>query len=539
MTGGCKQCGKKHNTLLHNEEGLVKSEMHKERATLPIKSNLNVAIGDVDKTNLQTTHSVNSASSKGGQVLLATAPVIMYDKSNKPHRCRAFLDAGSQLNLITKSLSQRLQLAERQDNNIVLSGIGCKHTNTLGSVQANIYLTVNEFKTKLSFAVMDRITEPMPSIQLNKESLGIPSNIKIADEVFELPGDVDILLGSGVFWDLLCIGQIKLGRNLPVLQKTKLGWIIGGNAPIIYQQEVPRRTVLSVMGKEPGLEQQLERFWKLEECSLETSQWTQEQTQCEREFRSTYQRDPFGRFIVHFSFKEDPSQLGDSRETVLKRLRSVNKRLYSNLELKTQYIACIEEYLSLGHMTKVDKEINQRSPYCYYLPYHAVVKEDRSTTKLRVVFDASAKTTSGKSLNDILLVGPTIQQELFSILVRFRQHPYVLTGDIEKMYRQIYVHEKYRGLQRILWQTEPTAPVEEFILNIVAFGLTLSPFVAVRCLHQLAYDHQELWPKISQIILREFYVDDMITGADSEDELKNIQSRIRDILTTGGFRIRK
>lgn len=75
----------------------------------------------------------------------------------------------------------------------------------------------------------------------------------------------------------------------------------------------------------------------------------------------------------------------------------------------------------------------------YYLPHHGVVKETSATTKLRVVFDASTKTTSGKSLNDIQRVGPTVQNELFTILIRFRRHAIALCADVEKIYRQVLV----------------------------------------------------------------------------------------------------
>ena len=78
----------------------------------------------------------------------------------------------------------------------------------------------------------------------------------------------------------------------------------------------------------------------------------------------------------------------------------------------------------------------------FYLPHHAVIKEDSTTTRIRVVFDGSAKTSSGVSLNEALMVGPTIQADLFTLLTRFRSHAYALTADIEKMYRKVLVHSE-------------------------------------------------------------------------------------------------
>lgn len=96
---------------------------------------------------------------------------------------------------------------------------------------------------------------------------------------------------------------------------------------------------------------------------------------------------------------------------------------------------------------------------------------------MRVVFDGSCKTTGGRSFNDIQLVGPVVQDDLFSILLRFRYNAFVVTGDIEKMYRQIERH-----LQLILWRDKSTQPIKIFQLNTVTYGTASAPFLSTRCL---------------------------------------------------------
>lgn len=100
----------------------------------------------------------------------------------------------------------------------------------------------------------------------------------------------------------------------------------------------------------------------------------------------------------------------------------------------------------MGHMEKIE---DRSEKCCYYLPLHAVIKPNSLITKTKVVFDASAITTSGLSLNNILLCRPTVQCDLYSILLRFRIHAVVLTTDIEKMYRQVLVAPDDQDLQRI------------------------------------------------------------------------------------------
>ena len=96
----------------------------------------------------------------------------------------------------------------------------------------------------------------------------------------------------------------------------------------------------------------------------------------------------------------------------------------------------------------------------FFLPHHAVFKESSTTTKTWVVFDASAKSTTGVSLNDMLMVGPTIQQDLISIVLRFQIHTYAMTADISKMYRQISVHPEGYNLQHILWRRSSDEPLK-------------------------------------------------------------------------------
>ncbi|GFS66717.1 integrase catalytic domain-containing protein [Trichonephila clavipes] len=110
-----------------------------------------------------------------------------------------------------------------------------------------------------------------------------------------------------------------------------------------------------------------------------------------------------------------------------------------------------------------DSEINNIKSL--YLPHHGVVRDISCTTKLRVVFDASSKTSSGLSLNDMLMVGPRVQPELFPILIQFRIFSVAICADVDKMFRQIKVHEEDVDWQRILWRDSPTEPIREYRLT--------------------------------------------------------------------------
>lgn len=173
----------------------------------------------------------------------------------------------------------------------------------------------------------------------------------------------------------------------------------------------------------------------------------------------------------------------------------------------------------------------------YYLPHQAVVRDCSLTTKLRVVFDASAKTSNGKSLNDIMLTGPRLRHDIFDILTKWRLWKFVVTADVEKMYRQIRITPKHQLYQHILWRECKENPIKEYKLTTVTYGTASAPFLAVRALLYIADNcHSE---ELKDIIKEDFYMDDLITGADSIEKCRNIQHGVRYHLAKYGFNLRK
>ncbi|XP_050676437.1 uncharacterized protein LOC126973267 [Leptidea sinapis] len=231
--------------------------------------------------------------------------------------------------------------------------------------------------------------------------------------------------------------------------------------------------------------------------------------------------------------KEGPEKaLGDSYYIAKKCLESLERKLIKQPSLKEKYKEFINEYADLGHLTKIN-----RPEFGYFMPHHAVIREKSETTKLRVVFNASSKTHTGKSLNDILMVGPVVQSDLISILLRFREHKYVLTGDIEKMFRQTEITPSQRHLQLILWREDCNQPIDILRLNTVTYGTASAPFLSSRCLLQLANECDD--ESIARIIKSDFYADDLNTGADTVERLQHIYKNVVEVLDSACLPIRK
>lgn len=373
----------------------------------------------------------------------------------------------------------------------------------------------------------------MPTFKINKEILNIPHKIQLADPNYYTPGDINMLLEVSVFWELLCSKQIKQSRRSPILQETQFGWIV--SEVILHNKSQLQGKSYCGISTNSILHKQLEKFWHVEELEQDSTH-SQEESQCEEHFISTHARDDDGRFIVKLPLNDKVEKLGESCNIAEKRFRSLERKLNRQPELKQRYHEFME-YLHLHHMQEVppDKQAPKGS---YYVPHHAVIKESSDTTKVRVVFDASCKTSSGTSLNDCLLVGPTIQDNLFDIIIRLQQHKYAMSADVAKMYRQVNIAEEHRDLQRILWRWNKCESIRIFNLNTVTYGMSSSSFLAIRCMQEIARQMQVDYPEASRAIMKDFYVDDLLTGAPTIEALQQLRD-ISEVLANARFILRK
>ena len=267
-----------------------------------------------------------------------------------------------------------------------------------------------------------------------------------------------------------------------------------------------------------------------------TKHLTDEERRCEEHFKSTTRRSPEGRFIVKLPFKNEIGELGDSQQQARRRLRSLLHRLQKQPDLYRRYNEFINAFIKLGHMEEVPaKEMLLPIEKSYYLSHHCVFKDSSTTTKLRVVFDGSAKTTSGISLNDRLMVGPKIQKDLFSILIRFRMYPVALSADIAKMYRQVQLDTEDKDYHRLL---EPNSTdIKTFRMTRVTYGIASSAFHSIRPLQVLAEDVTD--KNVQLGITTDMYVDDLLTGAPDLESAMKLQDSIVAVLSKAGLEIRK
>lgn len=555
----CPSCNQPHNSLLHT--GNINRNANKVSGNISEnnRSENNNCISEDSKPLGQRNEGEFSGSSredctfsksslfvnKYSHILLATA-VVNIINNGKLISARAVLDSGSQISLVSSRLARKLKY-NIYNKNISISGIS---GNMLCKQSINIEIMSKSDKIKnfqVSCAVTDSITSNLPQFPINFEKLEIPKSIILADNNFHVPQQVDLLLGSDIYFSLLTPGLIRLGDELPVLQNTHLGWVIGGVLPenflshfISTHSDFYPMKPLSLFIHSNDIDMLLQKFWTVESVKTDSTLST-EDAMSEQVFKSTtILKNEIFQVNIPLKSSNENLKLGESFSLCKKRFLSLEKKLHKNPQLFNQYSEFIDEYIELGHARYIPLELkNQNNEHKYFIPHHCVVKNDRVTTRLRVVFDASMKSTSGYSLNDICLKGRVVQPELFDILCRFRIFKFVLVADIKKMYRMIRVNRNQTFLQNILWRKHPSHNLRCIELLTVSYGTNFAPYVSTRCLIELADLYENDFTKAANVIKTQTYVDDILCGANSVSELLTIKNELISLLKLGNFSLHK
>ncbi|XP_017465260.1 PREDICTED: uncharacterized protein LOC108358441 [Rhagoletis zephyria] len=494
----CRMCRQRHHTLLHA------SFNNQEESTV---------------TNATSQHvSVTSHYADADRVtLLATAAVLVQDDAGRWQPARALLDNGSHASFITEACAQRLRLPRRSSSAYV-TGIGATQGGrTKGEVTLRISPRSLDANFQVSTFVLPKITNDLPSTAVPTPPWPHILDLSLADPSLAKPGPVDILIGMDEMDKILLNGLRKGQHGTPMAQNTVFGWVLLGNAANLLRQP----TSITTLHCDMQLSELVNKFWELEELRPR-KHYTPEELTCEQLFEDTTKRANDGRYVVRLPLKKSVP-IGESRSIAVRALLRMEKRFAADEQLYREYCKFMEELLDLGHMEQAGAVTGDT----YYMPHHAVVKHSSATTKLRVVFNASMKTSSGNSLNDALMVGPQLQLDLFSILVRFRTHRYGLIADIEKMYRQVYVAEQDADYQRIVWRENSSQPIRDYRLLRVTYGVASTSHLAVKSLHRAALDAGDAYKGISDVITRDFYMDDLLTGSGLPARLNHAAERCR------------
>lgn len=530
----CRICKRRHHTLLHlppNTEATVPTN-----SMQPTASVHHSVEGPEEEFQVQVNTMIASHhTTRQGLALLATAMVTVRNEHNQTVVLRALIDQGSQASFISEKATQMLKIPKQSARGSVI-GVGSTRTNVNHVVQLKLGSTCDSsFSMQLQAYVMTRqLTTKIPAKSVNTRAWPHLEGLNLADPSYNLPGPIDLLLGVKEYATILKEQLVKGPPGTPCAQNTYLGWILFGEIDTNQQDEA-----FLVLHHQVDVDTMLKSLWEID--SDNKRKLTKDEQLCETIYEETHARTPEGRYKVKLPFKVEKSESveGNTKEVAKRRLLQLERRFRKAPELKEEYKKVMREYITLNHMEELpeNEKIKEKA---VYLPHHAVVREDKETSKVRVVFDGSAKGNNNISLNDELLVGPRLQEDLRDIIMRWRMKKICYASDIQKMYRQVLVYEEdANNYQRVLWREDEDEDVKEYRLLRLTFGTTPAPYLAVKTLQQAAEDEGQEYPVASEVIKKDFYIDDVMSGEDNVEKAIVTAQEVAGILKKAGFILSK
>ncbi|XP_065192575.1 uncharacterized protein LOC135823654 [Sycon ciliatum] len=522
---GCPHCRGKHHSLLHESKPSLPSSKAAASTSPAASENTAHATAATDDSNAGlTSFMVTQAEVRGGTAK-ATANVL--------------LDSGSSCSYVSERLARRLRLGgSRKKVSVGVIGGGAIN-DTLQVVTLAVQHDGGDKATELEAYVLPRVTTDLRLVNWKE----IQDNwAHLRDVSFKTAGDnhLDLLIGLNSPVLHRADEERHGGDGDPIARKTPLGWVCFG--PVLCPSTPTHSTFHAVTTAGTNLDHLVSRFWDLEAVGMlpKSDQYLtpDEQQAVTSTQRTLNYKD--GRFEVGIPWKDGAKQPDVTSNKVLaeNRLRALMRSLQRRPGMLPRYAKVLEDYLQKSYIRKLTtEEVEQCGSSQCYLPHFAVIREDKATTKVRVVFDAAAR-ANNVAVNDLMLAGPKLQADLVKLLIRFCLEPIALMGDVSEMFLQVSLSPEDRRYHRFLWQPGETVETYEFMRLV--FGIKASPYLAGRALQATAERFGDQYDPIASDIVRDsFYVDDLLKSLRDVQQAILARVETQALLKRGGFTLRK
>ncbi|CAD5217992.1 unnamed protein product [Bursaphelenchus xylophilus] len=449
-----------------------------------------------------------------------TLPVVPIRLTNEDSgeqlELMAFLDSGSEKSYIRKEAAQKLGLENKGTKELYIKGLaGMNQRKKVDVVEATVNhtLPVTLFATEtLVGKVGYAERQPDGSHKLRTVT-------------------PDLLIGSDYMFQLLT-DSTCIGPNLKQFE-TDLG-------TIILHQPQPERiatwTNPAITGDDENMDHQLQNLWKLENLGFSTQHPETVDEALLEQFKRDVEFDG-KRYTVKWLWNEKKLELSTNFGLAFFRLQTTMRKLEKDPELKVKYKKIFDDQLQEGIIEKVTT--NEMDNVISYVPHQAVIRPDKATTKIRVVFDCSASPKGGISLNDALHQGPLLLPQLVGMILRFRHGRYVTISDVKQAFHQLGLQPSERDAVRFLLPKDWSRPVSRTNFQVyrftrVLFGATCSPsLLALTIRYHLERYHE------GQGLIQNIYVDNVMEIDDSEEDLKERCQRTKDIFANASMELRE
>ena len=486
----CQKCGQKHHTSICNQgDQLMTATGNKGRVVYPV---VKVSVEGVLCRSLLDT---GAGSSYASAALL----------EKLPKRPRA------------KEVRRIEMMLGSTTREVELSTIKVRSTD--GSEELNVDVTKVERRELLM------IDNPHYQKIINSYDHLKGVEMTDCDPKPHLP--VHLILGASEYAAIKTSERPRVGLpGEPVAEKTKLGWTIMSPGT-----EIDHGNMLLTQTSHVDYAE----LCRLDVLGLEDTP-EHDQRAVYAEFREQLVRHPEGWYEASLPWKGNHPPLPNNKEVSLRRLSNLHNRL-RRLDVTETYAEIIGKQKSEG-IVEVASDPPQGKEF--YIPHKPVIRMGAETTKLRIVYDASSSAKPQvPSLNDCLYAGPPLQNHLWSVLVRMRFHPVLITGDLQQAFLQVRIKEEERDALRFHWKTSEHSEVEVLRFTRALFGLVPSPFLlggVIEC-------HLETWethmPQLVAELRKSLYVDDLISGKPTVPEAQQLKEGAIKIFADAKFTLHK
>ena len=501
----------------------------------------------------QLPQSTTTASSgTKGTVLLQTASAIARNEDGtKSTRVKILFDNGSQRSYVTDNLKSKLGLKSTKKEMLHLNTFGEKTFRKQKCDVLTLFLEdANEETSRVCVLSFPTICSPLPS-RVDANNYPHLHGLKLAD-YSDSEDSIDVLIGSDYYWDFVTSETIR-GDFGPTAVRSKLGWLLSG--PTNHSQNETNVVSNLVISGEPHfsngakesdeMADMLKRFCDVQHLGIVD-------TDCESELIKRKGEIKFNgsNYEVGLPWKGDCLPQSNNYGMCVTRVRSLHSKLRSDTNLQKEYDNIIQEQKKNGiveivpqteHQTLEEGKLSTRR--IHYSPHHAVVFRDRETTKVRIVYDGSAKNCKDeRSLNDCLEVGENYIPHIFEMLTRFLWNFVALTAHIEKAFLMVGIKSEDRDMLHFLWFKDPLAEkpeINEYRFNRLVFGLRPSPSILGETIAHHLNLYRQSEPEMYELLRRTLYVDDLLIGEENDENGFLVYQKSKKIMASGGFNLRK
>ena len=536
----CPKCSTAHHELLSCPESSGASQSQTQ-----------------SRENPEVTKGLLTISNEGEEILPTVQARAV--SGNKSEIIRLALDTMSQKTFITERMAKLLSLQPLGNKTIAVHGFGGNVVKeTVSSVRVDLFaLDGQEHISVEAYVKKGRICSPMQAIQVDIDQWPHLRDLNLSDPNVPENAEIDMLIGQAPFQHIVKGDVVKpqaQSRSMqPSAWNTIFGYAIMGPVSSRSDQKSSSLTAsicqldqsVRVEDTESTENPNLERFWSVDILGITDKEehLSQEDQQAWKVLKDEIEYDG-ERYVVPLIFKKNSPILSDNFGQAKRQLESTEARLLKSPTLQMRYTEAINEYERRGYARKLTEAecIEFSNGENYFVPHHAVIRESSVATKVRIVFNASSPDPNGNSLNSCLLPGPALQTDIGGVLLRFRTHRVVLTGDIEKMFLQTRIKPEHFQYQQYLWRDcDQSKEPQRYVMTRVMFGVTCSPFLAMASIqeHATTDEMRESCPNACKLVQNSLYVDDLLIGEDTESQVAKLYHEISEFFEKGGWHLTK